>query len=183
MTSQSPMWRERPIGRLLPPGARCRAVLSRAKIALAAIAVLLAAGLIAGTLVPEEEEAEPGTGAPRGGGDEVFHVRLAEPGMYSGGVYADSFEAPGGQYVFDFVPNGSSPEILSITLEGGGGDPEYREDFVLEGTKHEALLGEYYTWEYLGQKHVVIQDGGTVSITIDPHGYTLGSVSVYLYEN
>jgi len=170
-----------PIGRLLPPGAEYRTALSRAKTALVVIVVLLAAGLIVGALVPEEE-AEPGIGAPRDGGDEVFHVRLAEPGMYSGGVYTDSFEAPGGQYAFDFVPNGSSPEILSITLEGGG-DPEYREDFVLEGTKHEALLGEYYTWEYLGQKHVVIQDGGTVSITIDPHGDTLGSVSVYLYEN
>ena len=163
-----------PIGRLLPPGARYRAVLSRAKIVLAAIVVLLAAGLIVGTLVPEEE-AEPGRG-------EIFHVRLAEPSMYSDGVYTDSFEAPGGQYVFDFVPNGSSPEILSITLRGGGDGPEYREDFVLEGTKHEALLGEYYTWEYLGQTHVAIQDGGTVSITIDPHGDTLGSVSVYLFH-
>jgi len=173
----------RPIGRLLPLGARYRAALSRAKIALVVIAVLLAAGLIVGTLVPEEET-ESGINAPRDGGDEIFHVRLADPGMYSGGVYTDSFEAPGGQYAFDFVPNGSSPEILSITLEGGGGgDPEYREDFVLEGTKHEALLGEYYTWEYLGQKHVAMQDGGTVSITIDPHGNTLGSVSVYLYEN
>ena len=156
--------------------------MSRAKTALVVIVVLLAAGLIVGALVPEGEETEPGINAPRDGGDEVFHVRLAEPGMYSGGVYTDSFEAPGGQYAFDFVPNGSSPEILSITLRGGGG-PEYREDFVLEGTRHEALLGEYYTWEYLGQKNVAIQDGGTVSITIDPHGSTLGSVSVYLYES
>lgn len=155
--------------------------MSRAKTALVVIVVLLAAGLIVGALVPEGGETEPGTNAPRDGGDEIFHVRLAEPGMYAGGVYTDSFEAPGGQYVFDFVPNGSSPEILSITLRGGG--PEYREDFVLEGTKHEALLGEYYTWEYLGQKDVAMQDGGTVSITIDPHGDTLGSVSVYLYEN
>lgn len=157
--------------------------MSRAKTALAVIVALLVAGLVVGALVPEGET-EPGINAPRdGGGDEIFHVRLAEPGMYSGGVYTGSFEAPGGQYAFDFVPNGSSPEILSITLEGGGGDPEYREDFVLEGTKHEALLGEYYTWEYLGQKDVAMQDGGTVSITIDPHGDTLGSVSVYLYEN
>lgn len=155
--------------------------MSRAKTALAVIAVLLVAGLVVGALVPEGET-EPGISAPRdGGGDEIFHVRLAEPGMYPGGVYTGSFEAPGGQYAFDFVPNGSSPEILSITLEGGG--PEYREDFLLEGTRHEALLGEYYTWEYLGQKHVAIQDGGTVSITIDPNGNTLGSVSVYLYEN
>ena len=156
--------------------------MSRAKIALVVTVVLLAAGLVGGALVPEEE-AGPGIGASRDGGDEIFHVRLAEPGVYPGGVYTDSFEAPGGQYAFDFVPNGSSPEILSITLEGGGGDPEYREDFLLEGTRHEALLGEYYTWEYLGQKHVAIQDGGTVSITIDPHGNTVGSVSVYLYEN
>lgn len=156
--------------------------MSRAKTALAVMVVLLVAGLVVGALVPEGET-EPGINAPRdGGGDEIFHVRLAEPGMYPGGVYTGSFEAPGGQYAFDFVPNGSSPEILSITLEGGGG-PEYREDFLLEGTRHEALLGEYYTWEYLGQKHVAIQDGGTVSITIDPNGNTLGSVSVYLYEN
>lgn len=156
--------------------------MSRAKTALAVIVVLLAAGLVVGALVPEGET-EPGINAPRdGAGDEIFHVRLAEPGMYSGGVYTGSFEAPGGQYVFDFVPNGSSPETLSIVLEGGGG-PEYREDFLLEGTRHEVLFGEYYTWEYLGQKHVAIQDGGTVSITIDPHGNTLGSVSVYLYGN
>ena len=157
--------------------------MGRAKTALVVMVVLLAAGLIVGALVPEGEETGPGINAPLdGGGDEVFHVRLAEPGMYSGGVYTDSFEAPGGQYAFDFVPNGSSPEVLSITLRGGG-SPEYREDFVLEGTRHEALLGEYYTWEYLGQKNVAIQDGGTVSITIDPNGNTLGSVSVYLYES
>ncbi|MDH5416330.1 MAG: hypothetical protein OEW55_03780, partial [Nitrosopumilus sp.] len=48
----------------------------------------------------------------------VFHVTLADPTLYSNGVYTDEFFIDAGQYLFRFVPNGSSPEILSITLNG-----------------------------------------------------------------
>ncbi len=44
----------------------------------------------------------------------IFHVTLADPDLYINGVYAEKFTIDKGQYSFRFVPNGSSPEILSI---------------------------------------------------------------------
>ena len=123
----------------------------------------------------------------------VFHVTLADPNLYAdGGIYKSSFEIDPGmlatdnsqerrQFVFDFVPNGSSPEVLSIALNGK--NLVYSEDFMLEGIRHEAGLGEFYTWEYLGQNTVIIpKDSTTIDIVIDPNGNTLGLVSVYLYN-
>ena len=48
----------------------------------------------------------------------TFHVTLADPELYQDGVYTESFDIRNGEYVFRFVPNGSSPEILSISLDG-----------------------------------------------------------------
>ena len=45
----------------------------------------------------------------------VFHVTLADPDLYTNGAYTDTFTIDKGEYSFRFVPNGSSPEILSIT--------------------------------------------------------------------
>lgn len=129
----------------------------------------------------------------------VFHVTLADPNLYVNGIFNSSFEVyrdmptttttttkdsgqirEEGQFTFDFVPNGSSPKILSITLSGDNFD--YSEDFVLKGTKHEAGLGEFYTWEYLGQDTIFIsEDNTTIDIAIDPNDNTQGSVSVYIY--
>ena len=48
----------------------------------------------------------------------VFHITLAEPSLYTNGVYSDKFLIESGTYFFRFVPNGSSPEILSINIIG-----------------------------------------------------------------
>ena len=48
----------------------------------------------------------------------VFHVTLADPQLYENGIYSDSFLISEGEYHFRFVPNGSSPKTLSISLNG-----------------------------------------------------------------
>lgn len=124
--------------------------------------------------------------AAGGGGDdatrqEVFHATLADPALYKDGLYKAEFQMAAGEYLFDFVPNGSSPETLTITLMGDGLD--FSEEFRLEGTRHEAGLGEYYTWEYLGEDAMIVWEATDVSIVVDPNGNTMGSVSVYLLKN
>lgn len=156
--------------------------------ALIAACILTTAGVAAATsYFGVEEPADPIIR------NEVFHVTLADPDLYAdGGIYKSSFEIDHDvlatnngleerRFVFDFVPNGSSPEVLSITLSGK--NLAYSEDFMLEGTRHEAGLGEFYTWEYLGQDAVIIPNDSTaVDIVINPNGNTQGSVSVYLYD-
>jgi len=153
-----------------------------------AVAVLVAAGLAGGALMAPGGPEGTDTFTDR---EEVFHVTLADPSLYEDGVYEGVFEKPqsaagmgdgkDSRYVLDFVLSGSSPETLSITMRGEGGS-EYTGDFVLKGTRHEAGLGEFYTWEYVGFNTVLMPDGDTISITIDPNGDTQGSLSVYLYR-
>ncbi|MEX0861853.1 hypothetical protein [Nitrosopumilus sp.] len=111
----------------------------------------------------------------------VFHVMLADSSIYGNGVYTETFTLNKGEYFFRFVPNGSSPEILSITLNGETFD--FSENFQLVGTPHQTGISEYFTWEYDGQKNILISEMQEISITIDPNGETLGSVSVYILEN
>jgi len=111
----------------------------------------------------------------------LFHVTLADPNLYVNGVYTEIFSLEKGEYFFRFVPNGSSPEILSITLSGDTFD--FSEDFKLVGIPHQTEISEYFTWKYDGQKNVVIPEMQEVSITINPNGKTLGSVSVDILEN
>ena len=110
----------------------------------------------------------------------VFHITLAEPDLYVNGVYTDVFTVDKGEYYFRFVPNGSSPNTLSIILNGERFD--FSEDFKLEGTKHQAGASEYFTWEYDGQKTVLISEMQEISITINPNGNVMGSVSVDILE-
>ena len=111
----------------------------------------------------------------------VFHVTLADPDLYINGVYTEEFILEKGEYFFRFVPNGSSPKILSITLNGNTFD--YSEDFDLIGTPHQAGNSEYFTWNYDGQKNIVNSEMQKVSIKINPNGETIGSVSVDILEN
>ncbi|RNJ77017.1 MAG: hypothetical protein EB829_01430 [Nitrosopumilus sp. H8] len=108
----------------------------------------------------------------------VFHATLADPGLYPGGVFTDTFTAEAGTYHFRFVPNGSSPETLSITLAGA---VEFSQDFALVGTK--ADTAEYYTWDYDGKKTVTIPEMQEITITINPNGNVMGSVSVDILRN
>lgn len=113
--------------------------------------------------------------------DAAFHVTLASPDLYEDGVYSEEVILDGGQYGFRFVPNGDSPEILSISLRGKTLD--FSEDFELEGTLHQTGISEYYTWEYAGQKTVAVPDRELVSVEINPNGNVMGPVSVYISRN
>jgi hypothetical protein len=114
------------------------------------------------------------------GREEAFHARLADPSLYVDGVFSESFPVKKGSYQFRFVPNGDSPETLSIALRGTSFS--FAEDFKLEGTPHETGISTYYTWKYLGQDTVEISEDQELGITINPHGNTLGPVSVYLIK-
>ena len=111
----------------------------------------------------------------------LFHVTLADPNLYVDGVYTGVFSLEKGEYFFRFVPNGSSPEILSITLNGDTFN--FSEDFKLIGIPHQTEISEYFTWKYDGQKNIVISEMQEIIITINPNGKTLGSVSVDILEN
>ncbi len=113
--------------------------------------------------------------------DVVFHVTLAEPQLYENGIYSDSFLISEGEYYFRFVPNGSSPETLSISLNGA--ELDFSEDFKLKNTLHETGISEYYTWEYLGQKEISVSENQQVIIIINPNGNVMGSVSVDILQN
>jgi hypothetical protein len=111
----------------------------------------------------------------------LFHITLADPNLYVNDVYTEKFTLEKGEYLFRFVPNGSSPKILSIVLNGDTFD--YSENFKLIGTPHQTGISEYFTWDYDGQKNIFISEMQEFSITINPNGETLGSVSVDILEN
>jgi hypothetical protein len=111
----------------------------------------------------------------------VFHVTLADPSLYSDGTYRNSFFIDEGQYSFRFVPNGSSPEVLSIKLNGSNFD--FSEDFILESISHQTGISEYFTWKYVGDENILISEKQEILIIINPNGNTMGSVSVDILQN
>lgn len=113
--------------------------------------------------------------------NNVFHITLADPNLYTNGVYFDEFTISKGEYSFSFVPNGSSPKILSIKLNGDSFD--FSEDFKLEGTSHQTGISEYYTWNYNGERNILIPEKQKILISINPNGNVMGSVSVDILEN
>ena len=110
-----------------------------------------------------------------------FHITLAEPIQYVNGVYSSTFVIEKGQYEFRFVPNGDSPQNLTILLDGD--DFEFSENFKLNGTLHQTSISEYYTWDYDGQKSIVIPTQKEISIQINPNGNVQGSVTVDIIRN
>ena len=113
--------------------------------------------------------------------NNVFHITLADPNLYTNGVYFDEFTISKGEYSFSFVPNGSSPKILSIKLNGDSFN--FSEDFKLEGTLHQTGISEYYTWNYNGERNILILEEQEILISINPNGNVMGSVSVDILEN
>jgi len=111
----------------------------------------------------------------------VFHVTLADPELYINGAYTDTFTIDRGEYSFRFVPNGSSPKILSIILSGENFD--FSENFKLQSTLHQTGTSEYFTWKYDGEKVVLISEMQEISIIINPNGNVISSVSVDILEN
>ena len=117
---------------------------------------------------------------PRSEKTTAYHVTLADPKMYTNQIFTDTFQIQKGTYQFGFVPNGDSPEILSITLRGA--KFSFSEDFKLEGTPHNTGISTYYTWDYQGRKEIHLSEDDQIEITINPHGNLLGSVSVNLVK-
>jgi len=113
--------------------------------------------------------------------DDVFHITLASPDLYIDGEFTETFEVNKGEYSFRFVPNGSSPKILSIDLNGDSF--QFSQDFKLEGTLHQTGISEYFTWDYLGEKNFVISEKQNLIISINPNGNVMGSVTVDILEN
>ena len=111
----------------------------------------------------------------------IFHVTLADPNLYVDGIYSEVLSIEKGEYLFRFVPNGSSPEILSIMVKGNKFD--FSEEYNLVGIPHQTEISEYFTWKYDGQKNVRVSETQEMKITVNPNGKTLGSVSVYILEN
>ena len=111
----------------------------------------------------------------------IFHATLADPNQYKKGIFSDTFEIKEGSYSFRFVPNGDSPQILSIELQGD--NFRFSEDFKLNGTLHKTEISEYYTWDYVGEKIINISSSQEIFIQINPNGNVLGSVSVDIIEN
>ena len=113
--------------------------------------------------------------------DVIFHVTLASPELYNNGIYTNEFTMDAGTYFFRFVPNGSSPEMLSIKLNGQ--NYNFSENFELKGTPHESETAKYFTWEYEGQKNITNNSLKEISIIINPNGNVMGSVSVDIMKD
>ncbi len=110
----------------------------------------------------------------------AYHITLADPKIYINEIFTDVFQIQKGTYQFSFVPNGDSPETLSITLKGA--KFSFSEDFKLEGIPHDTGISTYYTWNYQGRKEIHLSEDDQIEIMINPHGNLLGSVSVDLIK-
>ena len=84
--------------------------------------------------------------------------------------------ATAGDYAIRFVASGSSPEQITINLDGK--TLLFSENYKLQSTSHKSPISEYYTWNYNGIEIFHNPEGQMMEITIDPHGSTNGSVSV-----
>ena len=118
--------------------------------------------------------------------DYAYHVNLSESKYGEFGVYEESFEIGDVDcqrfcdYKFRFVPNGDSPQTLSISISGF--NTSFSEDFQLVGTSVETDISQYYTWDYDGQKVFEVSGLEKLKIVIDPHGNIKGTVSVYIIQ-
>jgi len=135
-----------------------------------AIGITVAIGLLASSDNQTEDEQSI-----------VFHVTLADPQNYENGVYSHSLKIEEGTYEFRFVPNGDSPKILTITMNGQS--LNFFENFDLEGTPHETGVSTYYTWKYSGNKIIQVPNKQEIEILIDPNGNLLGPVSIDIIKN
>jgi len=111
----------------------------------------------------------------------VFHVTLADPQIYENGVYSYSLKIEEGMYEIRFVPNGDSPKILTLTINGQS--LNFFENFTLEGTPHKTDVSTYYTWKYSGNKIIQVPNKQEIEILIDPNGNLLGPVSIDIIKN
>ena len=113
-------------------------------------------------------------------GSNVFHIRLADPTLYEKGVYVDYFQVGKGVYEFRFVPNGDSPQKLSIKLFAESDVVLMDNHFELEGSLVEDDISSWYTWDYLGEKRISFDELQQIKIIVSPNGDLRGPVSIEL---
>ena len=112
---------------------------------------------------------------------DIFHVRLADSSLYENGVYSEMFQIEKGVYKFRFVPNGDSPQKLSIKLLTESGVVLMDNHFELEGTLIDDGISSWYTWDYLSNDNMLkIDESQQVKIFVNPNGNLNGSVSISL---
>ena len=112
---------------------------------------------------------------------EVFHIRLADSSLYENGVYSETFQIEKGVYKFRFVPNGDSPQKLSIKLLTESGVGLMNIHFELEGTLIDDGISSWYTWDYLSKDNILkIDESQQVKIFVSPNGNLKGPVSIGL---
>ena len=112
---------------------------------------------------------------------DVFHIRLADSSLYENGVYSEMFQIEKGVYKFRFVPNGDSPQKLSIKLLTESGVVLMDNHFELEGTLIDNGISSWYTWDYLSKDNMLkIDKSQQIKIFISPNGNLKGPVSIGL---
>ena len=112
----------------------------------------------------------------------IFHITLADPTLYENGVYVESFQIEEGVYEFGFVPNGDSPQKLSIKLFAESGVVIMDNHFELEGSLVEDKISSWYTWDYLGEREIALNESQQIKIVVSPNGNYNGPVSIDLIK-
>ena len=91
------------------------------------------------------------------------------------------FQIEKGVYKFRFVPNGDSPQKLSIKLLTESGVVLMNNHFELEGTLIDDGISSWYTWDYLSKDNMLeIDKSQQIKIFISPNGNLKGPVSIGL---
>jgi len=127
--------------------------------------------------------------------EEVWSIRMASPEWHDRQTVSASLpNLEEGTYKLGFVPMGDSPSKIRIDIKvrSAGSDfagttwtPMFSEKFVLKGTPVDTGISKYYTWEYVGQKHVYIPEvegEANYEIRIERSGNLKGSVTISLLQ-
>ena len=113
----------------------------------------------------------------------IFHVTLADPTLYEKGVFVEEFQIEKGVYEFRFVPNGDSPQKLSIKLLADSGVVLMNNHFELQGNLVEDELSSWYTWDYLSENNMIsFNESQQIKIVVSPNGNYNGPVSIDLIK-
>ena len=125
----------------------------------------------------------------------VWSIRMASPEWDDRPILRASLpNLEEGTYKLGFVPMGDSPSPIRIDIKvrSAGSDfagttwtPMFSEKFVLKGTPVDTGISKYYTWVYVGQKHVYIPEvegEANYEITIKRSGNLKGSVTISLLQ-
>jgi len=122
---------------------------------------------------------------------EVWSIRMASSEWDDRPILSASLpNLEEGTYKLGFVPMGDSPspiridiKVRSAEISHPDGGLVFSEIFVLKGTPVDTGISKYYTWEYVGQKHVYIPEvegEANYEIRIERSGNLKGSVTISL---